>query len=492
VLLVALLYTASTALYAHLGVRFEAQTLSLAMQFIDTRLLEQRLLESIWFYHANPPMLNLLAGVGLKLCGEHAPTFYNVLFHLMGVVTAFAVHALTKQLSASRVAAGLVTALLVFSPAFVLYENWFFYSFPAMTLLTCSALALYRFLETRSTPWCIGFFTLLAALLLTRSLFHVSWMVLIAVLLALVLREHRRQVLIALAGPLMVVMLWYGKNYYYFGSFGASTWMGFGLSNISTLLVSPRELEPLVARGELSRWALVSRYDPRALIFFADLVPPTGISVLDEKAKTNNTANWNYRDIPAIDRYYTHDAVAVARRFPSIYAHGLYMANRLYFSPTGMNEYLGSRNRAAVQPMERIFNPLLSLTGASSSRMEQPYLGVRDRYALEVNTSVPLIIAWLATFAFGYAQARQVIVTGTSANGARGLVMGFITITAAYLYVVSTALEMGENYRYRFLIEPLFFVLAATALTSGIRALRAGRVRKGAARVAVGAVSEPN
>jgi hypothetical protein len=42
---------------------------------------------------------------------------------------------------------------------------------------------------------------------------------------------------------------------------------------------------------------------------------------------------------------------------------------------------------------------------------------------------------------------------------------------------VSTTLELGENYRYRFLLEPLFFVLAATAATSAFGALRAKTLR---------------
>jgi hypothetical protein len=35
----------------------------------------------------------------------------------------------------------------------------------------------------------------------------------------------------------------------------------------------------------------------------------------------------------------------------------------------------------------------------------------------------------------------------------------------------------SENFRYRFVIEPLFFVLAATAITRSIRALRASMAK---------------
>jgi hypothetical protein len=55
------------------------------------------------------------------------------------------------------------------------------------------------------------------------------------------------------------------------------------------------------------------------------------------------------------------------------------------------------------------------------------------------------------------------------------VVIGFIVISALYVYVTGTALDFGENYRYRFLIEPLFFVLAGVAVVAGVRALRRSR-----------------
>jgi hypothetical protein len=486
-LCVAALYAAATALYAWLGVRFDDSTLPTGMQFIDTRLLTERLLESIWFYHANPPLLNLFAGIGQKVFGAHAGWFYTCCFHVLGLMVAFTIYTLTKELSASRIAAHLVTALLVFSPSFVLYENWFLYSFPAMALLTFSALALYRYVQTRDTRWCVSFFALLATLLLTRSLFHLAWMALITVLLVVILRECRKQVLVAAAFPLLIVALWYGKNYYYFGTFSSSTWMGLGLSNMTTLMLPREELQPLVARRELSPWALVSRYDPRGLVFLGQLRPPAGVPVLDQMVKESGVANWNYRDLVSIDRYYSHDGLAVARHFPASYVLGVYMANRLYFSPTSMNPYFSDANREAARPMERVFVPLLNGVTAEPGTMIAPHYGFRSGRPIEVNTSVPLILVWITVLGFGYVRIRKDLVNGTQRIDPGALVLGFIVVTAAYLYVVSTTLDMGENYRYRFVIEPLFSVVAATAATAGIRALRRWRTARNSATMAVAA-----
>lgn len=466
------LFVTARLLYAWLGLEFDASTLPVYMQFIDPELLKSRLLESLWYYHANPPLLNLLAGVGLKLFGEHATLFFGVVFHVLGLMIAVSVYALTLRLSSARPAAIIATGLLVFSPSFVLYENWLMYSFPAAALLTVSAWALCRYLETQQTKWCVAFFGILATLLLTRSLFHLAWMILIAALLAVCLWERRRQVLLAAVLPVLVVALWYGKNYYYFGAFSGSTWMGLGLSNISTLVATREELQPLVDDGRLTPFALVSRYQQMGLLFTSQQLPPTGIPVLDQVRKSSGVYNFNNQQLPAINRCYTHDGLTVIRTYPFSYVVGLMISNRLFFSPSNMNLYFSERNRASVKPMEQLFNPLLYGVGAKPKWIEQPHFGFAGQSVLEVNTSVPLIVLWVLVLGYGYIRARQGVLSKQAQLRSRGIVIGFIVVTALYLYVVGTALELAENYRYRFNIEPLFFVLTATAATGLVRVVK--------------------
>lgn len=474
VIIVVGLFVVARALYAWLGLRFDATPFPGYMQFIDEQLLSQRLLESLWYYHANPPMLNLVAGVGYKLFGSGIGWFFTVLFHLLGIIAALSVYLLTWRLSSSRVAAHVVTGLLVFSPAFVLYENWLMYTFPALVLLTVSAVALYQYLQTLRTSWCVTFFVLLALLLLTRSLFHLAWMVGVTGLLIAGAWERRRQILLAAIFPVLVVALWYGKNHYLFGTFSASSWMGLGLSNISTLVATREELQPLVDADRLTPYALVSRYRQVEQLFLPP-APATGIPVLDQVAKSTGEWNFNNSRIVEINRYYAHDAVTVARAFPFSYVIGLVIANRLFFSPPSMNLYFAADNRAAVRPMEQVFNPLLYGTGAAPGWLRQPHFGFEHQNVLEVNTSVPLIVVWWVVLGYGYFQARRGVRSGNPEARPRALVIGFIVVTALYIYVVGTAFELAENYRYRYLVEPLFLVLAATAVTSAVRFVRGRR-----------------
>jgi hypothetical protein len=466
------LFAVSRMLYGWLGLQFDATPLPYFMQFIDVDLLKHRLLESLWYYHANPPLLNLFAGIGLKVFGNGAFAFYDISFHLLGLVMLLAMYLLTARLSGSRVAACIATGVFAFSPSFILYENWLMYSLPAASLLVISAALLYRYVSTRQTRWAVGFFFILAALLLTRSLFHIAWMVMVAGLLAVALWPQRRQVLLSAAIPLLLVGLWYGKNYYLFGTFSASTWFGLGLSNISTLAVTQEELRPLVEKGELSEFALVSRYKQIDRLFTSQELAPTGIPVLDQVRKSTGQYNFNSQQLLAINRYYTSDGLKVIRYFPASYVLSLTIANKLFFSPSSMNLYFSAANRAAVRPIEEIYGPLFYGVSARPGLIQQPTFGFHGKSWLEVNTSLVLFIAWWAVLGYGYVQARKAFVSKQRQLLPRAVVIGFMVFTSLYIYAVGTAFELAENYRYRWVVEPLTFVLVGTAMTHLVRVVR--------------------
>ena len=72
-----------------------------------------------------------------------------------------------------------------------------------------------------------------------------------------------------------------------------------------------------------------------------------------------------------------------------------------------MNLYFSATNRAAVKPMEQVFNPLLYGVGATPGWIEQPHFGFSKQSFLEVNTSVPLMVLWVLVLGYGYIQARR-------------------------------------------------------------------------------------
>jgi hypothetical protein len=386
-------------------------------------------------------------------------------------VTVGSVYWLTVLLSASRITAFAAAVVLAFSPSLVLYQNWFMYTLPSAAVLTLAALALHRYAATSSTQWCAAFFALLAMLLLTRSLFHIAWMVAITLLLTVLLRRRWRQILVCAVMPLALVALWYGKNLYYFGSFASSSMFGLGMSNITTLLLPRSQLVPLVEQGTLSEFALISRYRQLDLLFAAQQ-PLIGIPVLDQVKKSTGEYNFNNLRLPLVSRHYATDALAVIRKFPASYVIGLILANRIYFSPASMNAYLSSDNRAAVEPVERWFNVILYGAGPAPRFIEQPHFGFNGEASMEVNTGWLLVPMWWLAIAYAYVRARRAVLAGSVEQSPDAIVLGFVVVTALYLYGVSTAAELSENNRYRFNIEPLMIVVASVAVSAVAAKLR--------------------
>jgi hypothetical protein len=470
-------FAAARVVYLLLGLKFDASPFPGYMQFIDRALLEGRLLESLWFYHAHPPGLNLLVGLSLKLFGDSSSAFLAFVFHLAGFGLIFCVFALTLRIAGSRVAAYACAAVLALYPAFVLYENWLMYTFPAAALLAGAAFALMRYLDTERTRWALAFFSLLAALALTRSVFHIVWFVALTALVAVAWRGRTRQILVAALVPFLVTAGWYAKNYYYFGSFSVSSMLGLGLSNVTTLTLDRETLLALVDDGTLSPFAVVSRYTDTAVLFSSEQLEPTGVPVLDEVRKSTGEFNFNNRQIVDVNRYYTHDAFEVMRRFPANYAIGVVLANRLFFSPSSMNEYFTPANRAAARPLERVFDPLLFGVGATPRYMIQPHFGFDRPPSIEVDTSFVLVALWVILLGYAYVRARAAFLSTDGDTRVAGVVLGFILVNSVYVYLVSTLFELGENYRYKFIVEPLLFAVAAAALAALLRRARSLAVR---------------
>lgn len=469
---VALLALASGAAYFAAGVRFDASPFPGYMQFIDAKLLDERLFESIWYSHAHPPGLNLLVGLAYRAFGESAPAFLSMLFHGLSLVFAAGVFALTLRLTGARVAAYLCTALLVMSPGFVLYENWLMYTYLEVVLLTISAVALYQALDRGSTAWAVALFTALATLVLTRGLFHLGWFALVVAYVTWA-APNRLRTIAAAALPLLVATLWYVKNYFYFGTFAGSTLFGLGLSNIGTLTVPRSDLAPLVEQGIVSPLVLVSRYQDVSLLFSAGNDPPSGIPVLDTPRKSTGEYNYNYRPLIAVDEQYARDSMAVIRQYPASYAIGVITANRLFFSPSSMNEYFSPQNRAAAKPFERFFNPALYGVAAEPGFIVQPHFGFDLPPSLEVNTSVWLIALWALALVFGWLRVRPVFFAPSVEDRVARVTLGYLLFVMVYVHALGTLVELGENYRYRFVVEPFLAVAIAVIATDGMRRLAA-------------------
>lgn len=463
-IIAALLVFLSWAVYYSLGLRYDPTPLNGYFQFIDLVLLQTHFAESLIFYHASPPMLNLISGIGLNLFGEHAVTFFIVLFHLMGVVIAFSFLGLARELTGNRLLALIATTLLVFSPSFVLYENWLMYTFPAVTLITFSAFCLMKVLKHNSVAWLHGFFITLALLVLTRSVFHLGWLVVVVGIGFWLLPGLRQRILVAALAPLLACTLWYGKNQLLFGQFTASTWLGFGLWNVGIAAVERDKLSTHVEDGTISPFALVSRHDMDQV--FGDLgIPATGIAVLDQVRNARGYYNFNHRNVPLINDLYTSDALKLIRLYPERYLKSIWLANQQFFTPNSKSPFFYKPSMAVFDRVRPFYDWVIYGAGSQSEIIQIPQYGSDNFIKVRSNPGYTTIFLFICATIFAMVQ----FITGLrSSQGNRDFILiGYLGFVMLYVYGLATTVELMENYRYRFLVEPIYWVLVITMLRFG-------------------------
>lgn len=468
----------SRFVYLLAGLEFDTSMLETGLQFIDVELLKHRLVESLTFYHATPPLLNLLAGAGLKLFGEQAPWFFSIIFHLLGLLTAIAIFDLTRLLTGHRPVAWCLTVVLLFNPAFVLYENWFMYTMPTLALLSLSAWFLLKYLKTDAALWCACFFGTAGLLVLTRAIFHFYWLLLLIAILLSVASVNRRQLIVFAALPVLVCGLWYGKNLYLFGSFSAGSLLGLSLSNVTSLAVPKAALQPHVDAGRLSRFAVTSRYRelPR-LLNEETLAPKTGIPVLDENKKSNGRRNFNSLEMKAVSEYYRSDSLTVLKLFPDRYLSTISISHQVFFSPGSMFVYFSEQNRASVKAFTRIYNPLLYGAKITASGIEQPHFGFSGKWFIPTNMGFTLTLLWLMVVLWASTRSLKTIFTANWSPS--NIIVGYVFGNLLLIYLAGTYLELSENNRYRYIGEPLFWVLVAMMFLDGLNLLKRTRQNAG-------------
>ncbi|MDQ3168941.1 MAG: hypothetical protein M3Q55_02245 [Acidobacteriota bacterium] len=447
--LTALFGASRVAAYAA-GIRFDAGPLGWYWQYLDPLLLQQRLLESLVYSPAQPPLFNLLLGLTLKLFPGTVSTAFYIEFLITGWLALVGIFVLLTRLGVPVRISAILGGLWTISPASLLYENWLFYEYLTMTLLVWAAVALHRFVADSSRRWGVAFFALSAALMCTRSMFQIVWLLPIVALL--MWRLPPRLVLRCSAIPLLAIAAVYGKNIVLFGGPTTSSWLGMHLARGSVAQLDPVERARLVADGTLHG---VSAIVPFSRIeSYAGLFPPspaTGIPVLDMPAKTGGNPNYHAAAYLPVAREYLEDATWVLRHRPGTYLHTVYGSVLVFFGPSTRFWPLDT-NRERIRGYEDAVSRWIYVSTPILRRLG---FGILAAY-LVAGTFAGAILASLA-------RTR-------TAPDARACALLFMAFTCAYVFAASVLVESGENHRMRFVLDPLVLAIVASGVARYLRA----------------------
>jgi hypothetical protein len=299
----------SRILYNSMGVQFDAGTITRTWHFIDIYLLKNDLWRSIYYLHTQPPLMNLLTGIGLQLFPTTYASIFQAFFLLGGLLLILAIYYLGNRLGLPKLLSAILAAWFALSPATVVFENYYFYTYPTTVLLTLSAVFFARFLERKRGLDGLLFSLLLAANALTWSLFHIAWLLGCFGIVVFLLKGQRRKALWLLPAFLLV-FFWYAKNKVFYDSFTVSTWAGLNLFKTVTVNIPEEVREQWVKDGVVSDLALVPPYrSPEVYLKYFPLTPLTGIPLLDDIDMSNDYRNQHHLSYVYADERYARDAV---------------------------------------------------------------------------------------------------------------------------------------------------------------------------------------
>jgi hypothetical protein len=450
--------------YYWAGIRFDSSDLACYLQFIDPKLLREHYLQSIFYYHAQPPLFNMFVGGVLNLFPAQQDLVFTLVWGGRGLVMALAMFRLMVEVGVSERLSMILTILFIVGPSAILYENWLFYTYPVTVLLTLAAYYLHRYGVGNRTRDLLIFFLLVAIINLTRSLFHIVWFVAIVAILLYCRRGDWRRIALTALVPFLLVLGLYVKNQIIVGSFSTSTWLGMNLSRKTTFLVPDQDRREMVARGELSPLALIGIFiDPSEYRDVPHDTMKTGIPVLDQELKSTGCVNANNREFVSISRIYLHDAIYVSVHRPMVFLEGTARATFTYFLPAS-NYYYLRNNRPYIRRWDRLYN--LIVLGQFVDNDSLPTNADTPGFVLKKILARSWVLLLGVPFLFVYSY-RLIRSSGKGFRSLTGfqLTLLFILMTYAYVTLVGNLLEIIENNRFRFSIEPYFFIMAGIFLT---------------------------
>ncbi len=454
------IFVISRFILLKVGIGLSLDPLYSYWQYLDPKALENNLLQSIFYLHAQPPFFNLIIGIVLKLFPNSYETVFQNLFYLFSLTIYFSIFQLLYLYGISRKISFLLATLFILSPEAILYENYFFYTWFISSLLILSVLLLRIYQYSGRALYIFLFISAIFIVAFTRSLFHLLYII---PLLALILHISGRDFSIKLFSLLLFTLLsaLYLKNYILFGTFSSSSWMGMNLFKIARYCVDKDEMKRLIRNREISPscavepFSTIDRYPKRF-----SKVPKRfeNIDVLSREYKTSHYGNRNHYGYIEISKELRRDSIFLIRKHPFAYMKSVIKAWGYYSLPSW--SYFSFRKKLDIL---RRYHPVLLFEDLLYN-LQKRIFALKNNFSCSYISILSIPIAVLIVIVSALLSYRR---------GRVDYAQLFAIYNILFIAIIGNMLESGENNRFRVMSDPIlytYFVIAIFLFLKGRKA----------------------
>lgn len=438
-------FIASRTIVKLLGVSFDEHAIFEYWQYLDVKSLSGNLLQSLWYQHSQPPVFNFMLGIFLKFSGSFYPVVLQLLLLSFSLCNSLLLFTILEYIIRNSRLPLIITIIYLLNPATILFENEFFYTSFISMLLLGSVYFMIKFFRDDRWKNAAGIFTPLVLVCLTKSMYHLLWLVSISVILLLVNHEKKGFKKLLLGAMLSIVVTggWYAKNYLVFDTFSASSWSGMNFARIVFQNIQERDANNI---GSVHPFMPISYYKNYISHDYQRKYAGINDRILLDETKNGQFINMNNAGYLQVSKKYWQAGKLQVTNDPVSYLKNVATAFIIYFTPASSYFKVADNNKRIS-----FYDMLYSLN--FSHLFDTEY---QKKEAL-VFVAIPKFMLYVLVFfmvTIGAFRSKSI----TAANI-------FILSTIVFSVTVSSLFEYGENMRFRYEIEPLFLILLAHAIT---------------------------
>ncbi|MBS1600459.1 MAG: hypothetical protein JST75_19675 [Bacteroidetes bacterium] len=454
---VVIVFLISRLILSYFGVRMDYKAIFEYWQYLDIESLKNNLLKATWYDHAQPPFFNLLLGTVVKLSCNSAPIVFELLFKLITLINCLLLLDMLKKVTAQAYLPLILTMIYLLSPATMLFESELFYTTFISMLLLVSTYFIFSFRKTPTIKNSFGIFIPLAILCLTRSMYHLVWLVVITTIILIYYKNKNgfKQLLTGGVIAFVLVTGWYIKNYIIFGNFGSSTWIGM---NMARNVFHDNDMMDSTRIESIEPFSQISYYKKFVSGDYEKRYKGINDRDLMQEFKNDSFINENHIDYIEVSKKYMDASKQYMKSHPVAYVKNVLQSGIIFFTSASVYPL-------AVKPSQKIkYYDIIcgfNLTHFANSKQQ--------RRILLTISAIPKFFIYLVVF---YFLARTAIQKRKERFFGMELFNVVIICTIAFVFSVSSLLEHFENMRFRYEIEPLFIILLVQVISEIIQKRR--------------------